>query len=169
MRTNGVDKNHLRDEIKAILDENVVFSIATITDGGFPQASMVNFIYDEELNLYFMTTSETRKAKNLVNIKRVAIEVGTGEPPKTLQIEGMAELLQDQIQKEHLASQLIMVATKNKQYWPPLVSLSEKGEKLLYKVTPKWLRLFRGKEIAKTNGDESFVDFELHAGEIKVL
>jgi uncharacterized protein YhbP (UPF0306 family) len=91
-----VSKQELKKHVSNYLAQNRVMSLAT-SKGGVPWASTVMFAYDADLNLYFLSKEETRKAQNLQANPQVSVTINQFQktPGKILgiQLEGTAKKL----------------------------------------------------------------------------
>ena len=69
------NRNDSQKEALKFLREHNVAMISTASETGEPQASVVYYFVDDNLNLYFATGRETRKFKNiLANPRLTAIK-----------------------------------------------------------------------------------------------
>ena len=89
-----------RDELKKLileyLSQNKRMSIATCKDN-IPWAATVMYVYDNDLNIYFLSKIETRKIQNLLTNRRVAATIneitgGIGKV-KGIQLEGECQMV----------------------------------------------------------------------------
>jgi len=100
-----VDGETLKKYILSYLEKNRLMSLAT-SDGSKPWVSTVFFAYDTDLNIYFISVPNTRKITNLTKNPQVAIVINQSQPAgelvQGLQIEGKAEKLDKEEEKEEL-------------------------------------------------------------------
>lgn len=64
----------LQQQITSILNEVEDMTIATLRTDGYPQATTVTFVNDG-LTLYFMTTEESQKVRNIDKNNKVSLTV----------------------------------------------------------------------------------------------
>ncbi|MDP4000329.1 MAG: pyridoxamine 5'-phosphate oxidase family protein [bacterium] len=88
----------LKQLIVDYLNEQKLMQLATDTDGK-PWACSVWFGFDEDLNIYFFSSTARRHSKEIENNGNVAGAVvlphEPSDPPRGLQFEGVAEKLTD--------------------------------------------------------------------------
>ncbi len=84
-------------EALAYLRSQVTAVVSTVSTQNMPEAATVFYWIDEtgsnRFNVYFITHRHSRKFANLLNNHHVAIVVGAAFEPRTMQIEGEAELV----------------------------------------------------------------------------
>src|SRR3972149_9880972 len=89
-------KDKLKQYILDYLGENRLMTLAT-AENNPPWAASVMFAYDTDLNLYFISDPDTRKAQNLLNNPSVSVAINQHQktPGKILgiQLEGTAHML----------------------------------------------------------------------------
>jgi general stress protein 26 len=64
----------LKDQIISIIDDTDDMTIATVREDGFPQATTVSFM-NEGLTIYFGTSADSQKAKNLAANNKVSLTI----------------------------------------------------------------------------------------------
>ncbi len=69
----------LKNRVLQILSENRIMAVATLRADGWPQATMVGYIYDG-LVLYFAISRGGQKLANMARDPRVSIAIGHHEP-----------------------------------------------------------------------------------------
>jgi len=86
-----------KDEIKnlaiKVLEDGYLMSLGTVDDGGVWVADVI-YIYDENLNLYWLSFPRARHSKAIESNKKVACTITTSwetGQERALQIEGVAE------------------------------------------------------------------------------
>lgn len=107
-------------------------TVAT-TNGNKPEAAVLYFSASEKLEIVFATLSTSRKAKNLLNNKNVAIVFG-GEDNKTVQYEGTAEQLSPEAFEAYKGQYLAK--------YPDAAKLLQNKDTIFFKVIPKWIRYY---------------------------
>ena len=112
--------------------------ISTNNKDGNPQSASVYYISDENLNIFFVTRSESRKYKNIQNNPHVSFTVTSEHPPKTIQLEGTAAEVVDAIEQTNYFDKLVAKATESN-FMPP-VSQMVTGEMVFMKITTTWAR-----------------------------
>jgi general stress protein 26 len=91
----NMEKNEaIKQEALDFLKKHIFAVVASITGDNMPNAATVLYHIDDDMNLFFMTRKETRKFENLMTNGRVAAVVGLGDGPGTVQMEGVARLVE---------------------------------------------------------------------------
>jgi general stress protein 26 len=122
------------------LKSKSVAVISTVSETCKPESATIYFAVDDDFTFYFMTKSFTRKYKNLEKNPEVSLVVGTENVPVTVQIQGRAERIEDEIEIDKRLEQLRATFTKNDFVGPLFELVGEKNEVLLFKITPSWIR-----------------------------
>lgn len=116
-------------KIKAwqFLQKNHLATLATITENNLPQAAIVYYITDEDFNIYIVTTGDSRKLQNIKANNHIALVINHEDTPQVLQIEGQAQILEDEAQKGYVAYRYLdeIASPKNPSHmhWPPIMKL----------------------------------------------
>lgn len=134
-----MDKNELKKTALEFLKSNTTVVVATIAADGKPQAATVNYFIDDDFNFYFATRTNTRKFKNLAANKNIALVVGTGPDPKTLQMNGVAEQITDGVVAaafKMLKENLLKKSAFRPWFEIPGIDFA------IFKVTVNWMRWF---------------------------
>src|SRR5438309_11958944 len=79
-----------RDELVQFLRRYKLAVEASLAPGGGPQAAVVGFAVNDELEIVFDTLETTRKYRNLHVDPRIALVIGWDDE-RTAQIEGVAD------------------------------------------------------------------------------
>lgn len=141
------------------LNDQFIAEIATATNDGKPSASVILFVVDDDLNLYFATHRDSFKAKNLLDNARVSYAVwehGT----YLVQADGEAIPLTETDKHTHILDQLADAATKDKDFWPPIFRISG-DDYIIFKVRPTWMRMLDLSRSSVRQEDEPFIDIPL--------
>lgn len=127
----------IRDALTLMQPKLAVLS--TIGGDGSPDAATVYFIYDKELNFYFMCSQDSLKFKNIIRSPKVSLTIYSEHPPKTIQIKGDAEPLSD---KEKLKE--LQDTARDSNVLPPIkqiTDISGDSKVAVIKLKPTWMRL----------------------------
>ncbi len=114
--------------------------LSTVGPTGTPQSAFIYYAFDEDLNIYFITRTQSRKFLNIEKNPHVAFVVGTETPPQTLQIEGTASILERPEDFSFLFSDLVKIAVE-RHFVPPITQMTNSGDVFFMKITPNWVRL----------------------------
>ncbi len=129
-------KEDLKREALKFLDNQVTAAVSTVSMDGEPQVSTVYYYADADLNFYFITAKGSKKLKNIEANKKVAIVVGFGPAPITIQAGGIAETNQDF--KEEFIDKIFKKINFHTLDQLPFLNLEKEGL-VIFKVKPTWL------------------------------
>jgi PPOX class probable F420-dependent enzyme len=91
------------ESTRTLLDGKNFASVATLNPDGGPQASVVWFRRAGDV-IEFSVTVDKRKARNLLRDPRISVTVyDTANPYQSVEIRGVAELVEDQAKELPLA------------------------------------------------------------------
>jgi general stress protein 26 len=113
--------------------------VSTISNEGKPEAAVVYFSIDENLDIYFTTRSLSRKYKNIAANPFVAFVVYSEMPAQTIQLEGTATAITDPAKQASLFSEVAALANEDTDQ-PPIDQI-QNSEIMFIKVTTTWARL----------------------------
>lgn len=103
---------------------------ASATAEGAPQAAVIGFVVSDAGELFFDTSSESRKARNLRRDPRLALVVGWDE--RTVQYEGIAD---EPVGEELARLKALYFASfpdgRERERWPDIA---------YFRVRPRWAR-----------------------------
>jgi len=126
-------------QIRQFVDSHPDGVIATVTADGQPQASVVYFSVDDELNFYFTTKSETRKAHNIGKGAPISIAIHDAAAQTVVKAAGQAEALSDAGETLEVYRRTVHSAqTSGPDTVPPIARISA-GEFLAYRIAPDFL------------------------------
>ncbi len=131
-------KEATREALEFLRTQSNVGTLATIDAEGQPYASPIFFVMGSEFEVYFMTTKNTHKAKNISHDNRVAFSVGIGPEYIAVMIRGRA-ILTDTAEQNQVLPLISEHLEKNKGSNWPIRKLEEfKDQNLvLYKISPE--------------------------------
>lgn len=116
----------------------ILGTVSTISPEGKPQAATVYFTYDEDLNIYFITKDTSRKYKNILNNPNVAFVITSEHPALTVQLEGVAKVVDSALEEVKVFSKLVATAVESN-FMPP-VSQIQGGKTMFIKIDTTWAR-----------------------------
>lgn len=119
------------NDVKQFLFQFYDCAIATVNTDSHPEAATVGYTVDENFQIMFATNIGTRKAVNLKSNQKVALVVGF-DGPKTVQIEGVAEVVDKEDNKARIEMHLQKI--------PGAKEFADKEGQTYYLITPNWLR-----------------------------
>jgi uncharacterized protein YhbP (UPF0306 family) len=100
--------NNIRELIKEVLSEGYLMSLGTVDDGGVWVADVI-YIFDDNLNIYWMSKLFRRHSKAIEQNSHVAGTItvsGQGEDNLGIQFEGMVNKIEGErydLAKKHYA------------------------------------------------------------------
>lgn len=129
----------IRAQARIFLKSTDTMVLSTVSANGEPQAATMYFVSDDDFNLYFITSSESTKNKNLETNNNVAFVVGTGPAVLTIQGGGKAAALDEQ---EALVFYGLIekIAEQSASKWPVLRLMSG-GTFRTFRIKPTWMTL----------------------------
>jgi len=131
-------RQHLLD----FLEHNKVGVLATANNLGKPHAATVYVTFDQDLNLYFLTRTNTQKSRNIQSNNQVALAIYNAPSQTTLQAEGTAVEVTDPSQVQWITNDIWRVATQTSpDTQPPQAQLTGAGYYAVYKLLAPSLRL----------------------------
>ncbi len=140
MAITEVNADVRKSALKFLRAQSVIV-ISTVSPDGEPQSATVNFITDEDFNIYFATRKSSRKFKNITSNPKVSVVAGFDvERPSTLQVQGAAEVV-----TENKISKLIELGEgmlAHEHNWWPLLRVTGLDFAII-KITPDWARWLR--------------------------
>ncbi len=82
------DQELTKKDLFDFLDSQIVCTISTNGEGGYPNSATVAFSNNEELEFVIGTSIRTRKAKNIARDSKVAMTITDADKRWTVQLEG---------------------------------------------------------------------------------
>lgn len=147
-----------RERVLAYLKENYLAVVATVgKNEDQPEAATVHYFIDDDFTFYFITRYSTRKHGNLETNPKIAIVVGTVQAPHTVQMEGTAEILEDEKDIRMLGEKLESNPTIYQRMFAmvqrhPVFPGGQEPDTSIIKVTVRWLRWLEYDEHTMTEG-----------------
>jgi hypothetical protein len=130
-----------KEKVYKFLKNHAVAVLSTVSPDGTPNASPIYFVPDKELNIYFITKSDTKKSQNIESSNsNAAITVVDSIVPMTVQAKGIVR----EVEEPDFYVKIAQANAKEQagfRWPPPLYKLKGEGHILLYKFAPYWLRV----------------------------
>lgn len=142
----------VRQRMKEVLEKTHLMSLA-INDEKGPWVTDLVFIYDNNMNIYWMSDPETRHSKAILKNNKVAGSITystkSKEPNFGIQFEGVAEQLKG------VQYRLLIKHLAKRSYPKPELSDAAKilGGDLWYKLTPTKICLIDEKNFGRDRQD----------------
>lgn len=117
--------------VKQFMEQYKTCVIATVGSSGQPEAATVGISVDGDFKCMIATNQFTRKAVNLAANNNIALVIGF-DAPRTLQLEGVAELVDTNAYQSRIDLHLKNV--------PELKRFAGDASQHYYLITPTWIR-----------------------------
>jgi general stress protein 26 len=120
-----------REELYAFIARHRYGVVASSSANGAPESALVGIAVSPDLEIYFDTTGDTRKAKNLRRDPRISIVIGW-DNEQSVQLEGVADE----------PSGFELAALKNIYFavWPDGPQRENWPGITWFRVRPNWIR-----------------------------
>lgn len=136
-----MEKNEaIKQEALDFLKEHIIAVVATTDKNHAPNAATILYHIDDDMNFFFMTRRQTRKYANIMENPRVAVVVGIGDGPGTVQAEGEAHLIEDGL--ETFFENIKKHAGLAEAYYGPFLMLPGM-DMAVFRVRLSWVRYLR--------------------------
>jgi PPOX class probable F420-dependent enzyme len=97
-------------ELREFLSQPLIADIVTLKKDGSPQITPVDYYFDGTY-LYFSTTTDRAKGRNIKRDNRIAVSIRNENAHKVVLFAGTADILDD---RDHVLVRRIVA-----RYWPP--------------------------------------------------
>lgn len=133
------ERSGARLDAKAFLMRHHTGVLASVSGTGQPHAALINYVTDEEFNVYFLTLISSRKFAAIQAHPQVAFTVSTSGIPQTLQLEGMAMDISLDAEAREKKDSLFAALNANPWFSPPLSKLDPEESAIIW-IRPTWVR-----------------------------
>ena len=124
--------------VRAFLDTQSTMTLGTVNAAGQPETAPIFYVSDEQLNLYWLSSTHVRHSINLGANTRVSAAVYPAvwqwNDIKGVQMEGAASVIEDSAVREQ-----ILALYRQKFTLPPAFDAAITASSL-YVLRPSWLR-----------------------------
>ncbi len=127
-----------REDTLDFLREVSVMNIA-VAAGDEPMASVILFTVDDNFIFHFVTRIKTYKAMALAKNPKISFSVWEHN---RLLVQGKGRV--EPVAKEEISrifDELTDSAAKINDFWPPVLSLVDGSDYIVYKINPQWIRV----------------------------
>lgn len=152
-----VTKKHILD----LLQENTLMSLATF--GKFPWIASVYYTFDQDLNLYFLSSPTTLHCQQIAQNNQVAVAIADSHqninsPKRGLQLWGTARQIFDSAKMKHaLTLWKNSLGVENpKLTYTNIVNKIISGR--MYQISPKRIKLFDHELFPAKDGEEPVLE-----------
>jgi hypothetical protein len=126
----------ISSEVRDFLVGHDIAVLSTINRRGIVNGSVIYYLFGEENYFYIVTKSQTDKALNIIMNPVVALTIFDEPDRKTVQLEGIADLITDKNEIKSVTTKLIKPRVYGGDVaWPP-VSLLIAGEFVVIRIKP---------------------------------
>lgn len=128
-----------RQKAFEFLSNHRVASLATVSAEGAPMSAVIYYVPDKDLNILFLTKTETAKYINICNNHRVSLAIYDEANLSTIQIEGTAA----EVSQTYTVDKVFKSIVKRPgelPHWPPPIIKMLAGDAVVMKITPSRLR-----------------------------
>ncbi len=132
---------HQGEKAHEFLRKHTVGVLATVCPDGEPHAAAVYYLVDGNNDVFFITRTGTRKAKNLAHNPHAVLLVYEAAVQTSVEVSGHVAVVADAAEVDRLLSKIIYASLDNSgSDEPPFVKLHE-GEYIAYRLTPQEVRM----------------------------
>lgn len=131
--------DNARKDALSFLKHHGVGVLATVSGQGQAHASMVNYVTDDDFNIYILTLINSRKFKAIEEHPQVAFTIAIPDIPQTLQIEGMAMDISLDEEAGKKKAELMDALNSNPWFYGPIAKL-DPAETVVVWIKPTWVR-----------------------------
>jgi nitroimidazol reductase NimA-like FMN-containing flavoprotein (pyridoxamine 5'-phosphate oxidase superfamily) len=125
----------LKEKILEVLRRQHLMTVATIRADGYPQATTVNYIHDDDLTLYFATDAVSQKAGNIAVNNKVSVAIvdraGDFYKLRGLSMSGVAARINAKNEADEVALRLFRALPQSRRFVP-----EDPGSLAVYAITP---------------------------------
>lgn len=125
----NLEKNFSKKILDFLYDNRLAVIVTISEETGFPQGAMVYYSVGEGSSIYFGTSKNSKKVRNIKKNDKMAIVIAQEVEPKILQLEGIGKVIDDFYTRGKVSEDILKVANSNSKpfVWPPLVKLTNSG------------------------------------------
>jgi general stress protein 26 len=127
-----MDKN-IEKYVLDFLKKNNTTALSTVDAKNKPHVATVFYVIEDDFTFYIVSSMESKKVENIKNNNSVALAVGFGPSPMTVQAGGKAKIISGYEYLEIMKK----VGYENVHRWP--VFLVGKGDFIVIKIKPDWM------------------------------
>ena len=124
--------NIQKERVYQFLKNHNLCVVSLVDDHGLPISALVEFVVDNDLNLYFGTNRKFRKAKALRQSKAVSVVVG-GREDACVQMQAYSQKL---AKDNHEKCKKELVSRLQQNYFP----IVPEDDFIFFKLTSDWVR-----------------------------
>lgn len=127
--------------IMDFLQKNRIGVLATVDPNGEPHAATIYFTVDSNMNIAFITKTETKKHDNIQHNDHVVLIVFEANTQTTVQVKGMASVVTDPVKEQEIFAEILKVSMDTSESGIPPISKLRAGEYVVYTIKSKEIRM----------------------------
>lgn len=136
-----VDKTESNHRIYDFLKSKHDGVLATVDPNGNPHATAIYFVPQDDFSVLFTTKRDTKKYDNIQHNNHVMFLVYDSYSQTTVQIEGIAELVEDTAESQAAFDSMLESAMMKSEAGTPPISKLYAGYYVAYKIKPVQIRM----------------------------
>lgn len=148
-----------KKQVVDFLHKNPVLSLATCHENQ-PHISVLLFVVDDDLTLYFATRENSKKAKILTQNPNVSLAVWSNQE-MMVQIDGASSLVADPTSINQILERLAKTTDTLENFWPPILNYSRQDAYSIFQIKPKFVRALNLKSHTIKSSSPLFTQIEL--------
>lgn len=153
-----MEQKALKASILEFLRENFIMNIA-VCENDIPTSSVVVYHVDKDLNFYFMTHTDSYKAKKLQKNPHISLSIWRANE-MLIQADGEAQEITDSLKRIDLIDRISEAAGQDPLFMPPILKISGDNY-VVFKIKPTWLRRFDLSNDSATKTSSPFEQLEI--------
>lgn len=124
-------------EASNFLLEHTIGTLSTVDSEGNVHGAVIYYVAEGEMNIYFVSKTETGKVKNILSHPQVSFTIFDAPNAQTLQINGIAHTETDQPTIEYIFDTVVKKRPYNgAMLLPPVTALQNSGEYTIIRISP---------------------------------
>ncbi len=127
--------------VKSFLDAKYSGVLATADGVGNPHATPVYYLVENDFSLFFATSRETQKYKNMEENRSVAFVVYDEKEQTTAQVEGLIEIVEDPDVYRKVVDNMFTSSTERSETAMPPAAKVLAGGYVVLRLVPRVIKL----------------------------
>ena len=154
-----INKEITKTAVLKFLRSVSVMTLAAVNDDR-PLSTVLLFAVDDDFTFYFATKSETYKAKAILKNPKVSISVWEHKQ-MLIQVDGTAEQIEEEETINGVVEKLAKSTTNIEEFWPPILRVKGKGDYVVFKIKPSWIRAMDVSSDTMKEKEPSFTEINI--------
>ena len=152
-----MSEEQVRARAASFIRENYRMALATANKGAQPHAAIVNYVVDNQWNIYFLSRARTQKTANILENQEASFVIGF-DLPISVQGWGKAVRVINEQERERAFQMLEERAGQHDNFWPLPLKVDRFND-VLVRIEPRRLRALVFGDLAESGPDGiAFVD-----------